>query len=294
MKLNLWLILLLHIVIIDSQALKKHLSLSTSDEGDWYLTSTDRFGLLATTRRRQGIAADNKGNFFYSSFTSLVYSDSLMGRIVNENFTPIPRGELPLNNHIGDIDFADDYLYVPIEDEENFLYPRVGVYFAYNLTLNKYFSLPLELQPDGVPYVCVDSANKVAYTSQYSNVTNMNVYDMETFDFVKQIPLSMTLDSIQGASVYNGYLYVTASSPDGDKHSVYRINLSDNAGFVIEVVNFSGDDDFGEIEGITFTSTTYSASNSNTAYNVDKMYVMGMQSKGSLRDCAIYTFQQFQ
>jgi hypothetical protein len=220
----------------------------------WSVVTSQRFSVAESGLRRQGLASDQDGHYFYSSFHSIIRTSSLMGSADISNVFALaqPAFRDQGNDHIGDIDVADGIIYASVEDGAGYVHPVVGLYNASDLTFLKYFNLSTEQQIDGVPWVCVDSSTRRGFTSHYDNVSQINIYDMDSFLFLNSVTMTSTLMSIQGGKIFGGFLYVTACAPDNtERFAVYKIDLT--AGTVLKVADIP--DDTREIEGLAFTSS---------------------------------------
>ena len=60
---------------------------------------------------------------------------------------------------------------------------------AATLQFRKSYDLPTTLQPDGVPWVAVDPAERVVYTSAWTHADALHVLDLEGVP-LRQVPLS--------------------------------------------------------------------------------------------------------
>ena len=50
------------------------------------------------------------------------------------------------------------------------------------------------------------------------------MFNLDTFELVKTIPLSQPVDRVQGAEMYDGKLYMSCDELDGNKH-VYSVDV---------------------------------------------------------------------
>lgn len=229
---------------------------SVSIDEDWIKVSTHIFSVEESSLRRQGIASDSMGRYWYSSFHSILSTTDMTGSADVLNLEAIPRclSQKYGSDHIGDIDYFNGLIYAPIEDEGNFSNPFVVSYDAY--TLNEVQSYPLlqSEQIDGVPWLAIDPEAQQLLTSQYTNVSQINIYDISnssTMPFVGHIILSTQINAIQGGCVFQGNLYMSANSqPYAESYSIYKLDMS--SGEVQEVIGL----ELGirEIEGVTITA----------------------------------------
>jgi len=130
-------------------------------------------------------------------------------------------------SHIGDIDLYGGKVYAPIEDEN--VDPSQNAFIALFeskslASTGVKYQLPRDKSKDGVPWVAVDGPRKLAYTSEWDPIPVLHVWDLDTFAFVKDVPLiapkdpitlaPVTLKRIQGAKIYHGMLYASADTKD--------------------------------------------------------------------------------
>jgi hypothetical protein len=188
----------------------------------WHEISKQTFWLLDALERGQGVTTDGSAWIFNSNLGLL--RTELDGKTVKaRNAVAIPP-EISAQggDHIGDISYNNGIIYAPIEDGKNYQHPYIALFDANTL---KYtgtsYALPLELHPGGVPWVAVDAARGQVYTAQWSNAPVLNVFSLDDMHLIKTVPLTQSIDRIQGAEMYNGYLY---ASTDNKTQTVYRID----------------------------------------------------------------------
>ena len=165
---------------------------TTTTTENWYLKNTTIFSVDESSLRRQGIANDiisEDSYFYYSSFHSIVKTESLNGIDINLNYDAIPSKLKLLYNsdHIGCIDFYNHIIYAPIEDSDDYMSPYVVLFNSTDLTVMNMFLLSAIDQIDGIPYITIHAERHVAYTSQYDDVSRINIYDLDTFSLIDYI-----------------------------------------------------------------------------------------------------------
>ncbi|MEK4351519.1 hypothetical protein MKX41_11780 [Paenibacillus sp. FSL R5-0475] len=197
-------------------------STSATTAGTWHEVSKQTFWLLDALERGQGVATDGNSWIFNSSYGLL--RTGLDGKSVkarNELAIPLEIASQG-GDHIGDISYYNGKIYAPIEDGKNYQHPYIALYDVNTL---KYtgtsYALPLNLHIGGVPWVAVDAARGQVYTAQWSNASVLNVLSLDDMHVITTIPLSQSVDRIQGAEVYNGVLY---ASTDNATQTVYQID----------------------------------------------------------------------
>ncbi|WP_157430201.1 DUF6923 family protein [Actinomadura oligospora] len=209
----------------------------------WQQVSSDTYYLTDALQRSQGVTTD--GGAWYFSWQYGLSKVSLDGRTLASNTTAIP---LPLalqgDNHIGGIDFYDGKLYVPIEDGSKYQHPYIAVYDAATLSYTgTAFSLPQDVQRDGVPWTAVGDGYLLS--SEY-DATAINAYSLADGHLVKRITLSQPIPHVQGAKVYEGRLY---ASSDGGTKAVYEVALDTGAVTQVLTPNLPSGT---EVEALTF------------------------------------------
>ncbi|MBR3955455.1 MAG: hypothetical protein IKJ63_08290 [Clostridia bacterium] len=227
---------------------------ATETEKDRLLAADD-YLLLDALYRAQGVASDGEYLFFGSNEFVFQCSDILKttfaGDAVNINPNAIPfEAKLDGCFHVGGIDYHDGKIYAAIEDS-GYYNPYIAVFDAESLALLSYKRLPIAItadgQPieekddvnfengdirmhmDGVPWVAVDHERGVFYTAEWSEAERLNVFSLDTFEFVGFVELTnsdgenVTLHRCQGADVYGNVLY--ASCDIGAEQPFFAVDL---------------------------------------------------------------------
>jgi hypothetical protein len=213
-------------------------------DGQRYAPGSSRlFAAADGLIRSQGVATDGASWFF--SYQYGLTRTTLDHTVIASSPSAIPpQIAAQGGNHIGDIDYADGKVYAPIEDGAKrpdgtrYLHPFIALYDASTLLFTgEYHELPQALHVQGVPWVAVDRRRGRLYTAEWSPTTVLNIFDLHTFQLVRTVPLSRTLDRIQGAKMWGGMLYayadvgdtkpLTAINPDtGHVITVYGVPLA--------------------------------------------------------------------
>lgn len=173
--------------------------------------------------RSQGMTTDGD-TFYFSSKTTLIRTKLDATTVIDADYSAIPEELKELGiAHIGGLSYYDGYIYAGMEDSKVWDYPIVGVFDAETLDFVDYYILDSETVTRGLPWVCVDPATGYLYCTDHSKQpTKLLVYDTANeMEFVKEIPLSFSVPSIQGAEFYNGILY--AATNDETK-AIYKID----------------------------------------------------------------------
>jgi len=257
------------------------------NDENWTLKDVTHLSIFNSLFRAQGITTDDSGHFWFSSLMSIVETSSLFGRVTMGNLFAIPYSLFKKgSNHIGDLSYADGKLYAPVEDSKRYANPHIVVYDSNNLKMIKKVQLPTSLQKDGVPWVAVNSEDRVLYSSEYTDMDHINVYDINSIAPKGEIKSTILLHSVQGGKVHNGYLYLTALGAEEFEFSIYRMNLQ--TGEVIEVAKLPSG--LLEVEGLTFS----------IAGNVETINVLALIKLNSrfggianrLKKVGVFTFQR--
>lgn len=209
----------------------------------WQQVGSDSFAGTTGLVRSQGVTTD--GSAWYFSWTHGLERTDLSFNTLASNNLAIPVAQAILgDNHIGDIDFANGTLFVPLEDGSAYQNPYLATYDPVSLTATNVVAVSNTLMTAGVPWVAADAPRGNVYIAQWDPTPEIFVFDMATLAQTGSIPLSTTLSRIQGAKVFEGSLYLSTDDADKD---IYKVNL--DTGTVIPLFAFH--QDFEE-EGLAF------------------------------------------
>ena len=226
-------------------------SCSPDDATSWVETGRQTFKLRGLPRS-QGVTSD--GRSWYFSWQGGIQRTN--DNYLEQAITPIPpqllvddpyikpdRTNHIGQNHIGDLDVYNGFVYAPIEDgDENlevitindpdFQKPYIALFDAKTLLYTGVkYQLPLDIHRDGVPWVAVNGPANEVYTAEWNNPTNrIFVWDLQ-LNFKRFIDLvyppelgaGFRLNRIQGAKLLDGKLY---ASRDDDAKSVFSIDIA--------------------------------------------------------------------
>lgn len=205
--------------------------LNKAFDGNVYpYTSVDRTVGLETFERSQGVTTDGE-SWIFSGKTSLVRVslDNKEILALNKDAIPTEFSEQYGSAHIGGISYANGFVYAAIEDSKVWKNPIVALFDGATLAYTgKYVLLPGKDSDSeyaltrGVPWVTCDMDNGCFYVGECRHTTKLYAFDLETFEYIKTIPLETEVDRIQGAEMYNGRLY--AATNDATR-AVYQISL---------------------------------------------------------------------
>lgn len=140
--------------------------------------------------------------------------------------SPIPKELSELGcNHIGGLSYYDGKIYASVEDGPTYLHSYIVIYDAETLEYSgTCYSLPWELHTAGVPWCAVDVEKNYIYTAEWDDATVLNVFNLDTLDLVKTIPLSEPVDRIQGAEMFDGILYMSCDE-ENDMKRIFSVNV---------------------------------------------------------------------
>lgn len=199
--------------------------------------------------RSQGIACDGE-NLYFSSKTTLIKTELDARTLVNANYSAIPdelSGEYGIK-HIGGMSYYNGKIYAGMEDSKVWKYPIIGVFDAETLELTDYHIMDCSLITRGMPWVTVDPETGYLYCMDHSKKpTKILVYDTaDEMSFVREIELSETVPSIQGAEFLNGTMFAATND---DTQAIYTIDPTDGSVTKFIDRNLTGG---SEGEGMTF------------------------------------------
>ncbi len=191
--------------------------------GDIYkYDSVDSSIGLVTLAKSQGVTNDGE-SWFFSGKNILLKQNIKTGVIEKVNMKPF-RGLEELGvKHMGGISYYDGMIYVAMEDSKVWNSPTVAVFDAETLKFTgKYVVFDTEILFRGCPWVCCDAERKCIYVGNSKKATEIYSYDIDTFEFIKAIPLESEVKAIQGAEMYRGEMI--AATNDSTR-AVYSVNV---------------------------------------------------------------------
>lgn len=191
-------------------------------ENHYEEVSVQSFALTDALVRAQGVT--NDGEYYYFSSNYFLIKTELDGEtVVARNMLAIPLELQQLGcGHIGGISYYDGKIYAPIEDSKVFENLYIGVYDSETLELLSYHPLPLELQEKGAPWCVADPDKGYLYTARRDHITEINVFDINTMEYIEQIHLQDSVHKVQGGEMYEGILYLAVSR---EEQAVFAVNL---------------------------------------------------------------------
>ena len=184
--------------------------------------STETFVVADAYMRCQGITTD--GEYYYFSGNTCLTKTELDGvTVVEQNMLAIP-AELVLKgcSHIGGITYYAGRIYATAEDSGKFENLYMIAYDCHTLKPVKFKALPLENHENGAPWCAADKENGVIYSARRDSFEELNVYDAETMELLRTLPVTGKPHKIQGGEVYDGILYCSASRQN---KAIFAVNL---------------------------------------------------------------------
>lgn len=207
-----------------------------------------QYVLLDYNMSSQGVT--NDGEYFYLSGNKNLSKASMeTGEICRVTSNAIPK-ELQDKgcNHIGGLSYYNGKIYAAVEDGPDYLNSFIVLYDAETLEYTgTYYELPHELHFEGVPWCAVDVERNYLYTAEWSNATVLNVFDLDTLELVKTVPLSEPIDRIQGAEMFDGKLYMSCDELN-DMKRIFSLDVETGK---VEVVFARNIGEGFEAEGMT-------------------------------------------
>lgn len=198
----------------------------------WTQTGADVFYVPDAIYRTQGMTTD--GTSWYFSWQYGLEKTGLSYNVVTKNssyapFSPgIPSSLIALGyDHIGDIDYAGGTIYASLDSStSHYNTPAIALYNASDLSYTgTYYTFnPPHGTHDIASWFAVDATKGLGYGMAYNNATELAVYNLSDWSFVEYLPLSQTLDQVQGGKVFGDWIYMAS---DDSTKSVYRTSLLD-------------------------------------------------------------------
>ena len=178
----------------------------------------------------QGIT--NDGRYYYCTgtvlplkFQGLSKIDMRSGEVLlkKENYLP---AELATQgfHHYGGCTYFEGMLYVAVEDKDS-AHPCIAVFSAETLEFTgEYKILSPEIQPNGnLPWCAADKDNRLLYTGYFNHCDHINVFHIDSLEFIRSIPISRVVEHTQGGEMWNGLIYISCHDTWRKKH-IYSID----------------------------------------------------------------------
>jgi hypothetical protein len=206
----------------------------------------------------QGWATD--GTYIYTIDTTSITkrNDDATWSSVTQNTTPFA-GLTSEITHLGDGEYYNGKLYVPAEYWGGCLdyqYQTIAVYDTTSPGLPLVISGDISGDGHEASAIAVVPSENALYISSFCDGSKLWIYDLTTLTLTGTLPLSTTIDSIQGIS-YNAAtnsLFMTADAHNSSNAQyggeVYQVSLT---GTVTPMFAVPGP---GELEGLDFTQSS--------------------------------------
>mmetsp|Transcript_58912 Transcript_58912/g.67112 ORF Transcript_58912/g.67112 Transcript_58912/m.67112 type:complete len:267 (+) Transcript_58912:28-828(+) len=189
---------------------------------------------------------NNDGENFYLSGRQLLFKTDLDLNILDKNSSPLSIWHrLQGLNHIGDFEYYDGTLILPIERQPFYMWPALARFDATDLTMIEYKSQSAQHH---MPWVALDKNTKFLFSSEFDDVDTLQIYDLD-LKHRGSLPLAQKLpNGIQGGTFgpTPGLLYLTCNTNE----SIWEIDIV--TGAVKEIVSYNNLGYTLEMEGITY------------------------------------------
>jgi hypothetical protein len=148
-------------------------------------------------------------------------------------------------NHLGDCQYSNGLLYFPLE-EPTYTNPAI---FVYKLTATsiEFVTYKSHNTQQHMPWVAMDPDTHLLYSSNYDNVTTLQVYN-EDLNYVTDLAIDAVLEKVQGGAFYEGFLYLGVNGQD----TVYSVDTQTGHVSIAVVQTGENQDVEYEFEGLTF------------------------------------------
>jgi hypothetical protein len=185
----------------------------------------------------QGIAPWGPG-WVLSGTATLGHTDAT--GVVQDQVNPVipPEWAAQGYDHVGDVDVAGAFLYVPLEQSD---YDRNEQVMARYSATTLRFVDATKVRQHHNSFVAVDGTARIAYSTSWFDDDTLLRYDLtRAWKPLKPLKMSQTLERIQGGAIGGGAFWI---STDDERNGVYRVDLKSGA------VRFMGSMGHGEGEG---------------------------------------------
>ena len=217
--------------------------------GSRYYTGTN---FLASA---QGIT--NDGRYYYCTGTVLALGfhglskiDMQTGEVLVKRTEYLPKALADKGfHHYGGCTYFEGKLYVAVEDKDS-THPCIAVFSADTLAFTgEYKILGPEIQPNGnLPWCAADKDNRLLYTGYFNHCDHINVFHIDTLEFIRHIPISRVVEHTQGGEMWGGKIYISCHDTWPKKH-IFSIDPA--TGETTLVMERDAGKNLVESEGIT-------------------------------------------
>ena len=190
-------------------------------------TFTERSEQSLPLAFNQGVARVD-GGWIFSGTNSPITGTDVLERtdddlnVVTAQPLPIPAAFRAQGyDHVGDVDVAGGYLYVPFEQPKYDLGHQVTAWYDPSTLA---FIDAVELPQHENSFVTVDETTMTAYSMDHFDGDSLTRYDVRAgWTPLPPLPLTMTLHHTQGADVADGAVWISTSDEHND---VYRVDIA--------------------------------------------------------------------
>lgn len=142
--------------------------------------------------------------------------DPVIVQLTNEHAIPKELWDLSYD-HIGDIDVCDGIIYGGLEAKNK---DAMGVIVTWNATDLSLLNYATTTKTHGMPWIAVDPSSNLLYSADWDGA-ELQVYDRNTFLWVRSIPIMDLPSEIQGGAFYKGELYLACNGED----SIWKVDF---------------------------------------------------------------------
>ena len=188
----------------------------------------------------QGYATDGVSHFLFDTHRILKRANDAAWHITGVNDKPFDG--LTGFDHIGDGDYFEGLLYVPLEHYANCgndSNPAIFLFDAATLTRLRVIDLPIAAEVSGV---AVLPGRRELWVASYCDGSQLWAYDIDTFELKRAVALAPVLSNVQGLTYREPYFYVAQN--DG---KLFRVSLEGNTTLVFQT------DSPGAHEGLDYS-----------------------------------------
>jgi hypothetical protein len=162
----------------------------------------------------QGYTTDGTNHYTIDTQSICKRADDPQWSIIVSNTAPFDG--LPNLQHLGDGDYHNGKLYIVGEWWSwycNFSNQSILVFDADTLTRLEVHDISAQQhEVSGCCVVPEEGSNGVIYVTSYCDGSRLFKYDLATFAFVGTLPLSRSINSIQGVTTHNGTFYISSDA----------------------------------------------------------------------------------
>jgi hypothetical protein len=166
--------------------------------------------LSPDTGCHQGYATDGSVHFLFDTHRILKRTNDSTWHIIGVNDKPFEG--LTGFDHIGDGDYFEHILYVPVEHYSSCTNDSNAAIFLFDATTlvrTRVIDLPVAQEISGV---AVLPSTRELWVSSYCDGSQLWVYNVDTFELKRTVRLSPTLSTIQGIAYHDATFYIAQNN----------------------------------------------------------------------------------